>query len=139
MMTLCHVIVGDEAFELSENVLRPYGGQKLPVKKRIFNYRLYRARCYIECTFGILANKWRIFHRPLNVNVDLAVDIIKASCILHNFVRSRDGYNFEDPLTTPGLVEALQADTSSRENSRSLCIREKFTGTESTRGTPMAI
>ena len=26
---------------------------------------------YIECTFGILANKWRILHKPLNVNMTL--------------------------------------------------------------------
>uniref|UniRef100_A0A2S2PQM4 DDE Tnp4 domain-containing protein n=1 Tax=Schizaphis graminum TaxID=13262 RepID=A0A2S2PQM4_SCHGA len=69
------------------------------MKKRIFNYRLSRARRYIECTFGILANKWRIFHRPINVNTDFAEDIIKACCILHNFVIERDGYNFEHTLT----------------------------------------
>nr|CAH7767049.1 unnamed protein product [Callosobruchus chinensis] len=26
---------------------------------------LCRARRYVECSFGILSNKWRIFHRPL--------------------------------------------------------------------------
>jgi hypothetical protein len=68
-------------------------------KKRIFNYLLSRARRYIECTFGILANKWRIFHRLINVNTDFAEDIIKACCILHNCVRERDCYNFEHTLT----------------------------------------
>ena len=63
-----HVIVGDEAFGIMENVMRPYSGKYLPYKKKIFNYRLSRARRYIECTFGIMANKWRISHRPLNVN-----------------------------------------------------------------------
>ncbi|KAJ8915528.1 hypothetical protein NQ315_012410 [Exocentrus adspersus] len=53
---------------------------------------------YIECTFGILANKWRIFHRPLNVDLDLAQDIIKACCVLHNFVRARDGHHSQAAL-----------------------------------------
>jgi len=89
---MTYVIVGDEVFGLSENIMCPYGGNNLTMSKKIFNYRLSRARRYIECTFGILSNKWRTFHRPLNVKLDLAQNIIKACCILHNFVRVRDGY-----------------------------------------------
>ncbi|KAH9627917.1 hypothetical protein HF086_015361 [Spodoptera exigua] len=47
-----YVFVGDEAFTLSQNLLRPYGGTHLDNKKKIFNYRLSRARRYVECTFG---------------------------------------------------------------------------------------
>ncbi|CAH1958844.1 unnamed protein product [Acanthoscelides obtectus] len=70
-----YVFVGDEAFGLSTNVMRPFGGNNLSVDKKIFNYRLSRARRYIECTFGILTNKWRIFNRPLNVHTELAKSI----------------------------------------------------------------
>ncbi|KAL4715428.1 hypothetical protein ACJJTC_015331 [Scirpophaga incertulas] len=59
------VFVGDEAFALSRHIMRPR--RNLSVKQRVFNYRLTRARRIIECTFGILANKWRILHRPLDV------------------------------------------------------------------------
>lgn len=90
------VFVADEAFSLTESVLRPYSGNQISEIKRIFNYRLTRARRYIECSFGILANKWRIFHRPLNVSVELAESITKCCCVLHNFVRRRDGYRNED-------------------------------------------
>ena len=70
-----YVFVGDEVFGFSQHVLRPYGGRNLTKNKRIFNYRLSRARRYVECAFGILSNKWRIFHRPMNVTTELAVDI----------------------------------------------------------------
>jgi hypothetical protein len=43
----------------------------------------------LKCTFGILSNKWRIFHRPLNVSVEFAEDIVKACTVLHNFLRVR--------------------------------------------------
>ncbi|XP_063842378.1 uncharacterized protein LOC135090053 [Scylla paramamosain] len=104
--TVCypHVIVGDEAFGIMENVMRPYSGRHLTYRKKIFNYRLSRARRYIECTFGIMANKWRILHRPLNVNIDFAENIIKACCILHNYVRAREGYRYEDTLYRAPLV-----------------------------------
>jgi len=92
---LPYVLVGDEAFALSTNFLRPYGGKNLSIKKRVFNYRLTRARRYVECAFGILANKWRVLHRPLNVSKEFAKDIVKACVILHNVVRERDGFRSE--------------------------------------------
>lgn len=89
------VIVGDEGFALNENLLRPYGGTHLDKNKRIFNYRLTRARRYVECAFGILSNKWRIFHRPLDIHVETAICVVKACTVLHNFIRQKDGIDFE--------------------------------------------
>ncbi|KAJ8966223.1 hypothetical protein NQ314_003675 [Rhamnusium bicolor] len=90
-LILPFVLVRDEAFALDENLLLPFWGTESYCDKRIFNYRLTRARRFVECTFGILANKWRIFHRALNVSKEFAKDIVKATVILHNLVRERDG------------------------------------------------
>ena len=38
------VLIGDEGFQLRENFLRPYPGGSLTNERRIFNYRLSRAR-----------------------------------------------------------------------------------------------
>ena len=95
------VMVGDEAFKLSTNLLRPYPSRELNATKRVFNYRLSRCRRSVECAFGILANKWRIFHTPMLVQPDFVDEIVKACCILHNFVRKRDGINFEEGETYP--------------------------------------
>lgn len=84
------VLIGDEAFGLHEHLLMPFGGTHLDRQKLIFNYRLTRARRYAKCAFAILANKWRIFHRPLDVHEDTAIWIIKACTALHNFVRERE-------------------------------------------------
>lgn len=96
---LPYIIVGDEAFGLHRNIMRPYPGNKLSYAQRVFNYRLCRARRYIECSFGILANKWRIFHTPMMVEPKFATLITKTACVLHNYVRRRDGYRFSDTLT----------------------------------------
>jgi len=98
-----YYLVGDEAFGLHKHLLKPYGGHSLTIKKRIFNYRLSRARRFVECTFGILSNKWRIFHRAINLDPDFATDIVKACVVLHKFVRDRDGFETEDMLSIAGL------------------------------------
>ncbi|RXG71451.1 hypothetical protein Avbf_07172 [Armadillidium vulgare] len=80
------VFIGDETFPTSSNVLRPYPkGRLLNEEKEMFNNHLSRTRRRAECAFRILANKWNIFHRPLDVNSDFAVEIIRATCVLHNF------------------------------------------------------
>jgi len=87
------MLIDDEAFGLHKNLLRPYPGRGLTQKKKNFNYSLSRAQRYVECAFGILANKWRVLHSAILVEPDFADDVIKACCILHNYDRRRDGYN----------------------------------------------
>lgn len=103
-----YVFVADEAFSLSQETLRPYSGNQLTDKKKIFNYRRCRARRYIECTLGILAKKWRIFHKPLNVSIEFAEIITRACCVLHNFVRKRDGNRSHERYAIPNDKTGLE-------------------------------
>lgn len=119
------VFVGDEAFALSDHVLRPYPHKNLSPMKRIYNIRLTTARRKVECAFGIYANKWRIFHRPLDVNSDFCDIIIKSCCALHNFVRKKHGIRFEDTLYSSSLEDIPI--TGTRGNTRGVAVREYFT------------
>jgi len=91
-----YVFVADEAFGLHTNILRPFPGRGLNETRRIFNNRLSRARRTVECAFGVLANKWRVLHTPILVEPEFCDDIVKACCVLHNFVRKRDGCNYKE-------------------------------------------
>ena len=88
------VLVGDEAFALSEHVLRSYHNKKLTCVILITT-RLSGARWIVECTFGILAHNWRIFHRPIDVKLDFC-DIIKLAAFYTCtfYVRKNDGIQF---------------------------------------------
>jgi len=45
-----------EAFALPQHVLGTYSSRNLDVARRIYNYRLTRARRIVECAFGIACN-----------------------------------------------------------------------------------
>jgi len=70
--------------------MRPYPGSqsKGDIEKSIFNYRLSRARRAVENAFGILSQKFQIYHRTLQ-SLPGNADIIFATCILHNYLRDQ--------------------------------------------------
>lgn len=81
-----YTMEGDMAFPLKTYLMRPFPGRQIPQWRRIFNYRLSRARMVIECAFGILASRWRVLHTKLNVKPSNADSVVTAACILHNFL-----------------------------------------------------
>ena len=93
MTPIPYFFVGDAAFPLKQYMLRPYPGRFLPKNKRIFNYRLSRARRVIENTFGILTTKFRIFRRAIVANPEKVTKITKAACCLLNYLRIYEMHN----------------------------------------------
>nr|XP_022908611.1 uncharacterized protein LOC111419958 [Onthophagus taurus] len=83
------VLIGDEAFTLSTYLMRPfpYRQSRHDYNKENFNYHLCIACRVVENAFGILAHKWRLFFRPLEVKVETATKLVKAACVLHNLLR----------------------------------------------------
>ncbi|GFS08056.1 protein ALP1-like [Elysia marginata] len=83
------VFVADDAFAMSENILKPYGGDKLDHDQRVFNYRLSRARRVSEYAFGILSARFGVFRRAIQLSPEKATTITLACCYLHNFLRKK--------------------------------------------------
>ena len=89
-----YVFVGDEAFPLLENLMRPFPGQHLSYDKRVFNYRLSRARRVVESAFGIMAMRFRCFRRPFSLKPENVDIVVKAATVLHNFLRREVGIRY---------------------------------------------
>ncbi|XP_046903215.1 uncharacterized protein LOC124485569 [Hypomesus transpacificus] len=126
---LPHVFVGDEAFPLWSNLLRPSPGTNLSREKRLFNYCL---RLTVECAFGILSSQWRMYRRVVGVNPAMAEVCVKATCILHNYIpRSRRGAR-GSPAASPGQEGSAALQEGPRVGSNNaaraaICVRDAFT------------
>lgn len=92
-----YCIIGDDAFALSHNLLKPYPrSTNLSAKQKIFNCRLCRASRVVENAFGILSSRFRIFKRTMNTKLQTTETIIICCCVLHNFLRPETFMNREN-------------------------------------------
>lgn len=96
---LPYVFVADDAFPLKENILKPYTGYHLSRQQEHFNAKLSSARVKVENVFGILANRFQILLKPINLCPEKATIIVLTCCYLHNFLRQQDTL---DPVNVTG-------------------------------------
>lgn len=94
--TLPPVFVADEAFPLKINIMRPFPNKNLLPQKRVYNYRLSRARRIIENCFGIWAARWRIFRKSIIAGLKTVDAIVKATVCLHNFLQKKSNERREE-------------------------------------------
>ena len=115
---LPYYFVGDGAFKMTRNLMRPCPGHHLQRNKRIFNYRLSRARRCIENAFGILAARWRVFFKPIGF-LPKDVDKIVLACVcLHNFLMARTQKSVRKMYYPPENVENKDMDSMTTKNLR---------------------
>lgn len=140
------VIVGDEAFPLRHNLMKPFSGKSITrYEQRIFNYRLSRARRIVENAFGILANRFRVFLSRIPLSPEKVQLVVLAACALHNFLRTQeceqnsDGWLDTEDITTGELTQGswrqtgtngswhpLSTSTSRRSSDYAAEVRNEF-------------
>ncbi|XP_040069116.1 putative nuclease HARBI1 [Ixodes scapularis] len=121
------VIVGDDAFPLSPNLMKPFGGSDLSKAQKIFNYRLSRARRVAENAFGILAHRFRFLLTTVHATPERVSTMVKAACVLHNLLKRRQ---VEQPETSKGTAPektffGLES-SKSRAGALAAAVRERL-------------
>lgn len=128
-----YVFLGDEAFPLSEYLMRPFPRAQLQEgdENDIFNYRLCRARMVVECSFGAIVSKFRILGKAIETNVENAVQIVKAITLLHNIIKDLEGtsevdtVNYRSVRIDPrGCIQPNRRNNASTR--KALLVRKKF-------------
>ena len=90
-------ILGDPAHPMLNWLLKGYPeNDNTPRIQRRFNYRLSRARMTVENTLGPWKGRFPRFSKCLNVEVDGAVEVVAAACVIHNICEmSKEQYFVE--------------------------------------------
>lgn len=131
--------VGDEAFALKDNFMKPFPQRNLTKEERVFNYRLSRARRIVENAFGILVSRFRLLLTTINLSPEKVQRIILACCYLHNFLRRKvkdqcsdfsKYYNSDDPEYNVNIehpqLHCLQTLRGRNASISAKHIRQKF-------------
>lgn len=87
VMPVPYVLTGDNAFALTDYLLKPYPQSKMTVVERIFNYRLSQIRRIWENGFRLLVSRWRLFCTPILLELGKVKQIVLAALTLHNLLR----------------------------------------------------
>ena len=105
-------------------MITPYSGKNLCEEKKIYNYRLSRARRVSENAFGILTQRWRIFNGPIYMSPDNIEMIVKASLVLHNYLQS-----FSSTIIENEIVESERSqspESAQHLENNGFSVRDKF-------------
>lgn len=97
-----YVFVADDAFALEYNIMKAYPvEQRKGSKRRIFNYRLCRARRIIENVFGIMSAVFRVLRKVMLLSPEKATTVVLTCIYMHNFLReSKLSRNVYTPFGT---------------------------------------
>ena len=132
-----HVLVGDEAFPLREHLMRPFPGAALNTdERRVYNYRLCRARRTVENAYGIMAQRWRVYRGPIGCSVATTKLIVQATCVLHNVLREKEiarggpgaysNVRLEERGEVAGLRQVTDVGATHNHPQRAARLRERF-------------
>ena len=108
-----YFLVGDETFYLQSWLLRPYPGQGISEKQRIFKYGLSRARRIIQNAFGILAARWRVFMQPIQSTVKKLMEVLN---LLYAYITFSGGKIVLATVRWLSLILMTKQGQSKREN-----------------------
>ena len=80
------MLIVEDAFALKNHMMKLYPYKNLKTKRRVHNYRHSRARRISENLFGILANRWRIYHTVMLLDAKAVKSATLATLALNNML-----------------------------------------------------
>ena len=66
--------------------MKPYPRANMAYDGKIYNYRLSRARRISENEFVILVSPFRVFEKPIVLNVTTVGKLVRTACAANNWL-----------------------------------------------------
>jgi hypothetical protein len=89
-------IAGDAAYGCTDYLLCPYPGKNLPADKDSFNFHQSQLRINVECSLGMLVNRWGVLWKPLRCRLDRVGLVVGVCMKLHNLILDQtSGYTLQ--------------------------------------------
>lgn len=105
-----YVFVADDAFPLTEYIMKPYSQKNMTASQIRFNYMLSRNRRVVENAFGILANRFQVLFSPISREPNEAIKVALACICLHNFLRQDNIKKSENTdVMTPEEIDQINS------------------------------
>lgn len=122
------VFLGDDAFPLRTDLLKPYKQANLSHQQEMFNHQLSRNRVKVEQAFGILTTRFRILLTTIALCPEKVRKLVMATCKLHNYLRRSRGAVYTTPGNDEPLERLLPLERTMSRNSTNNAkdIRDKF-------------
>ncbi|KAH7945967.1 hypothetical protein HPB49_018282 [Dermacentor silvarum] len=87
------IILCDQAFPLTPNLLKPFANAVAGTREGIFNYQLSKTRRIVENAFGRLKARFRFTSKRMECKLRTAKQAIRSACVLHNICEA-----LKDPI-----------------------------------------
>ena len=113
------VLLGDSAYALKRYLLTPFLEPSTPAEER-YNKAVCKTRCGVECTIGILRNRFQCLMKPLRVvGPASSANVMLSCCVLHNIaIQNRDYYQPLPKGKSIQLEDQIVGDCSNAEGRR---------------------
>jgi hypothetical protein len=90
-----------------------------PVRSPVGSRRWWPACLWVVvCAFGMLTSIFRVFEQPVCCKPDTVDIIIKAACVLHNFIRIWEGHYSSSSVNLPHHSASRQSWTQLQVSTR---------------------
>ncbi|XP_049522130.1 uncharacterized protein LOC125944811 [Dermacentor silvarum] len=95
------LILCDQAFPLTSNLMKPFPGTNHTPEESNFNYELSKTRRIVENAFGRLKARFRFVMKRMECDISNVPIVVRACCVLNNICE-----HFNDSASQQWLNEA---------------------------------
>jgi hypothetical protein len=93
---ISYYLLGDDAFSLDVNLMKPYPYRSAIGDEKVFNYRLSRARRIVENAIGLLCARCRVLLHTIELDVPNVLKVVQA-CMPSGYIDKEDEFGNVTP------------------------------------------